>query len=337
MTKIFDIAVCTIFAREILEAAIIIGQYRTVLLRSSEWQEPEKLKRGLRGINTSAAAAAGVALVMILAISVPLILLSRSLSPTVIQIVEGVSKLVASVAILQLSLKIPRLLGIYPSKKKCAESFDATITLKEIQINIAWNVWREVAEVGVFILPFFLAGEAIVIPFSAVIGILIGAAAGIGIYIANNKQKNMVGLSIVMASLTGLLATGLFSGGCHLMETALGPTKTVWVIDNEFWDHNRLPMTIFKPFGYSASRTVLQIVAFWTFAALTLCLHYWKYRQAKTIRSHECREEHNHDIETNDEAELIDKEHNHDIETNDEAELIDNFDTEEISTADESS
>ena len=34
--SLFDIAICTIFARESLEGSVIVGQYRTAILRSYE-------------------------------------------------------------------------------------------------------------------------------------------------------------------------------------------------------------------------------------------------------------------------------------------------------------
>lgn len=281
--EIFDIAICTIFAREVLEATIVIGQYRTVLLRSPDWQEPEKQIQGLRAINTAAITAALVALVMILAVAIPLGLLSQNLSPKVIQIVEGISKIVAAICITQLSIKIPRLLGLYPSKKKNA-GLDASLSLRNIRFNVAWNIWREVAETGAYLLPYILAGHISSIYLSSVIGIIVGFVVGISVYIANKKQKNMKALAIFMASLTGMLAIGLFTGGCHEFEKALGPTKIVWKIEGEFWDQNKLPMTILKPFGYSSSRTVLQIVAFWSWILLTALLHYRKYRQSKATR-----------------------------------------------------
>jgi hypothetical protein len=42
-----------------------------------------------------------------------------------------------------------------------------------------------------------------------------------------------------------------------------------------------LPMTIFKPFGYTNSRTVMQICCFWGWLSLGLLLHYLKYRGTK--------------------------------------------------------
>ena len=278
--QLLDIAIITIFAREVLEATILIGQYRTVLLRSSEWEEPEKQAKGLKAINLAAIISASIAFVMIIAVAVPLFFLSQTLSLSVVQITEGVSKIVAAICITQLSLKIPRLLGLYPSKKK---GLDASLSVKNIAFNVAWNVWREVAETGAYLLPYLLAGILRPIPLSGLIGIVIGFVLGISIYIANNKQKNMVWLAVFMAALTGQLAIGLFTGGCNEFEKALGETRTVWTIDGAFWDHNKLPMTVIKPFGYSSTRTVLQICAFWSWTSIILLLHYRKYLQSKKI------------------------------------------------------
>lgn len=297
VAPLFDIAIITIFAREVLEATIVIGQYRTVLLRSPEWQDPERQKEGLRAINLAAIVSALVALLMIIAVSVPLIVVSQQLSKEVIQITEGTSKVVAAVCITQLSLKIPRLLGLYPSKKKNG-GLDASLSLRNIRFNVAWNIWREVAETGAYLLPYFLAGLVRSIPVSAVIGTLIGFFTGISVYIANTKQKNMVWLAIFMAFLTGQLAIGLFTGGCNEFEKALGPTMTVWTIEGAFWDHNKLPMTILKPFGYSSSRTLLQILAFWSWSFLTVFLHFRKYRQSMAILA-EREIDHHIEIEMN--------------------------------------
>ncbi len=283
LIPLFDIAICTIFAREVLEATIVIGQYRTVLLRSPDWQDPEKRERGFKAINYAAIVAALLAFIMIIAVAIPLLVVSQQLSKQLIQIVEGSSKVVAAICITQLSVKVPRLLGFYPSKKKNG-GIVALLSIRNIKFNVGWNIWREVAETGAYLLPYFLAGHLRSIPISAISGTFIGFAIGISVYIANKRQKNMLGLAIFMAVLTGQLAIGLFTGGCNEFEKALGETKTVWKIESEFWDHNRLPMTIFKPFGYTSSRTVLQIIAYWSWTILTVILHCRKYKQSKTIQ-----------------------------------------------------
>jgi hypothetical protein len=67
-------------------------------------------------------------------------------------------------------------------------------------------------------------------------------------------MKNKFWLTFVLSFVTGLLSVGLFVGGhCHEFEEVLGETKKVWTIQGEFWNHKKLPMAIFKPFGYSSS------------------------------------------------------------------------------------
>jgi high-affinity Fe2+/Pb2+ permease len=156
------------------------------------------------------------------------------------------------------------------------------ISLRSIRFNIAWNIWREVAECGVFLIPFFLTGEGIIaIPLSAVIGFLCGALICGLIYYANKHFENKAHLAVFTVALLLLLSTGLFSGGCHNIETVAGSTTVVWTLNGNFWSVKRLPMTLLKPFGYSDQRTVLQIVTFWTWLVFGLILHYVKYKRCR--------------------------------------------------------
>uniref|UniRef100_A0A7S0AUA2 Iron permease FTR1 n=1 Tax=Minutocellus polymorphus TaxID=265543 RepID=A0A7S0AUA2_9STRA len=286
--KIFDVAICTIFAREFLEGAIIIGQYRTILCKSPEWnKDEEKLKAGLKCITKSALLATFVAILVVIAVAVPLAVLSRDLDEKTADIIEGVSKIVASICILQLSLKIPKWLGVYASKKMGADGVVVGLSMKSIRFNVAWNIWREVAECGVFLIPFFLGEGAIAIPLSAVIGIIVGLAIGGLLYWGNRKLNNKKWLAFFMAAVLGMLSVGLFTGGCHEFEEVWGETPYVWKIDggssDSFWSHKRLPLALIKPFGYSSKRTQLQIAAFWSWFALLILLHFWKWWSSKKI------------------------------------------------------
>ena len=46
MSDLINGAIITIFAREMLEGTVIVGQYRTVVMRSPDWQDPERQKEG---------------------------------------------------------------------------------------------------------------------------------------------------------------------------------------------------------------------------------------------------------------------------------------------------
>eukprot|EP00303_Exanthemachrysis_gayraliae_P008742 CAMPEP_0206008836 /NCGR_PEP_ID=MMETSP1464-20131121/8357_1 /ASSEMBLY_ACC=CAM_ASM_001124 /TAXON_ID=119497 /ORGANISM="Exanthemachrysis gayraliae, Strain RCC1523" /LENGTH=274 /DNA_ID=CAMNT_0053382399 /DNA_START=3 /DNA_END=828 /DNA_ORIENTATION=+ len=138
------------------------------------------------------------------------------------------------------------------------------------------------AEIGAFLFPYFLreGQDPLLIPVSAVIGIGIALVLGLGLYWANKSFTNKAPLAAFMSVITGWLATGLFTGGMHEFEEAVyyagaGPmTPRVFEIPGEWAAHWRLPMTIFKPFGYSKYPTVLMMVSFWSYAALTVGLHY---------------------------------------------------------------
>ena len=78
----------------------------------------------MREVTKSAAFAALVAILIVVVVAVILGLLATELDDRVVEIIEGVSKIVAAVCILQLSLKIPTWLGLYekvsilPCRKK---------------------------------------------------------------------------------------------------------------------------------------------------------------------------------------------------------------------------
>ena len=282
---LFNTAVCTIFAREVLEATLIIGQYRAVIKKSPDYLDEAKKRTALRAITVSALLASLVAVVLIIAIAIPLGILSKDFDDRASNIIEGVSKIVAAVCIGQLSIKWPKWLGYYASKKVKDGRLVEGLSLRSIKFNVAWNIWREVAEVGVFLIPFFLDQDALVeIPLSAVIGIIVGLISGLGIYYASMNMEDKFWMTVFLSSVTGLLSTGLFTGGCHKFEmVGWGETPVVWKLEGRFWDQNRLPMTIFKPFGYSSTRTVLHMVCFWSWLFLLLALHYCKYKKSQAI------------------------------------------------------
>jgi high-affinity iron transporter len=101
---------------------------------------------------------------------------------------------------------------VYATKKSEA-GVTIGLSLKSIRFNVAWNIWREVAEIGVFLIPFFLGEGAKAIPLSGIAGIVVGALLGGLIYITNKRCENKFWLAAFMAILLLFLSTGLFVGG----------------------------------------------------------------------------------------------------------------------------
>lgn len=199
------------------------------------------------------------------------------------EIVEGVSKLIAAYCVLTLSGKVPKWLGLYADKKHGKDGIIEGLDTKSIKFNVAWNLWREVAECGVFLIPYMLGNSARSIPVSAVIGTIVGLAGGYGTYWATQNMEDTSSIAITLMNLTGWLSLGLFVGGCHEFEEVWGMTPYVWKIGTDFWSDKKFPMVLIKPFGYSSKRTVLQMCTFWIWLVITFGYHYYKYNQSEKI------------------------------------------------------
>jgi len=289
---VFLVEISVIFAREILEACVIIGNYRKVVKAQKDKEDPwedDEVNKFLSTIWLAAAAAATVAAVMITALGIGLNAAGGELDDKVADIIEGVSKLVAAVCIAQLSLKVPTWLGIYPKKNKVMLSEE--ITRRDLWFNVAWNIWREVAEIGAFLIPFFLNDEgAEAIPLSGIVGLLVGLFCGALIYAVSMILKDKRRLCIFLVVITGWLSMGLFTGGCHEIEEAAGETPYAWKIKGDFWSKKEFPMALFKPFGYSNSPTILWLVCLPVWAIILAALHIIKYQKVKKISGKEAAE-----------------------------------------------
>jgi len=290
-SALFNIAIAVIFAREVLEGAVIVGQYRTVI-QKSDMMNDERKAAALRTVTRATILAITIAAIVVICVAVPLGLLSRGLNERVVSGIEGGSKLVAAVCILQFSLKMPLWMNVYkkvsvfPCKKydpvKGKKNVDS-LTLTEIRFNIIWNIWRETAECGVFLIPFFLGTGAKAIPLSAIVGIAISGVLGTLIYIGNNRMKNKGWLVFVMSSLTLFLSVGMFVGSCSEFEQLWGQTPYVWYIHNPAVNDMRFPFVLLVPFGWSSDRTVLQICSFWIWLFLGCLFHLIKWRRTQWV------------------------------------------------------
>jgi high-affinity iron transporter len=285
---LWSVPVAVIFAREILEACVIIGQYRTLVLRSEAFTGKDEAT-ALQNIWICAAAAASVAVAMIVALAIPLSIFGGEMNNAVAEVVEGVSKVVAAVCIFGLSLKIPKWLEVGPYAAS-SSSKSAGASLQELRFNVSWNIWREVAEIGAFLLPNFLAADLAPIPLSGAVGVCIALVPGVGLYAANRFMKQKLWLAVTMSLVTGWLAAGLMAGGMHEFEEVLGETPKVFFFPGcasskapscGFWNKKKLPMALLRPFGYSHSPTVLEMFSFWLFICSLAVAHVAKVARAQ--------------------------------------------------------
>lgn len=349
---LFNIAIATIFAREVLEGSIIVINYRSIIHNKDDWDKARK-QESLRAVTVAAFLATFVATIVVICVAVPLGILGHDLNDHIVSLVEGKenretsvpftkerlhlthlltvilplllydtktgsSKLVATIFILHFSLKIPVWLGVYEKVPLCGlkqalksmlctkqgrvvaaeeEKDDFNVlTLTEIRFNVMWNLWREVAECGVFLIPFFLGSGSRAIPVSGIVGIAASIILATIIYQANQRLHNKGWLAFVMAGLTLMLSVGLFVGSVsEFQEQARGGEEGngseesggpyLYKVKNEFWADDRFPMVLIQPFGYSDKRTVAQMCCFWLYLVFGMSLHWVMYSRSKQVRT----------------------------------------------------
>eukprot|EP00306_Pavlova_sp_CCMP459_P012624 CAMPEP_0185190188 /NCGR_PEP_ID=MMETSP1140-20130426/6496_1 /TAXON_ID=298111 /ORGANISM="Pavlova sp., Strain CCMP459" /LENGTH=337 /DNA_ID=CAMNT_0027756795 /DNA_START=79 /DNA_END=1095 /DNA_ORIENTATION=- len=285
--SLWSVPIASIFAREFMEATIIIGNFRT-LVKRADWDE-EKKQTAHKEIWRSSFVAFFVAFLAILGLGIGLSQAGQELSTYWVHIIEGISKIVAGVAIAILSVKVPAWLGIYrdlkEEQKALEEQSNFTMTGSELRFNIVWNVWREMAETGAFLIPAFLNGNELLIPLSGFVGVVIGVLLGLSIYFGNKYLKDRRALAIFMAVFLGALAAGLFTGGFQYIELELiGRTHVPFRLPNSM-AHWKLPFTLLKPFGYYSNPTVLMIGVYWVYAFLIVAGHgYFIYQNHKIVQ-----------------------------------------------------
>jgi high-affinity iron transporter len=280
MSSVWDGGIGAIFCREFLEGFIIISQFRSVIDRQADWSDEEKARKK-KIIMVSAGAAAAFALLVVIIAGAIIAAVSNELTDkTVPRIIEGVSKCVAALCIAQLSWKIPKWLGVYSSKKG---DKDIGLDDKQLRFNVGWNIWREVAEIGVFLIPSFLKGDLTALPISGLIGLAIACVPGAMIHFASKKASRAAPLAKFLAILTAWLSCGLMSGGLHEFEEIVGETADVFYLGDKqtFWDEKLFPLTLFKPFGYRRHPSVLTFLSFWFFAIFIATMHWMKWQDTK--------------------------------------------------------
>eukprot|EP00899_Mesostigma_viride_P012255 jgi/Mesvir1/2102/Mv16633-RA.1 len=300
--KIVDVAIVSIFLREVMEGALLWNSSRLPIVRS-DLEESEKtvLKRAM---DRAAIGAFLFALVLGIAIDCGAYFAGQGLGHEGVEIAEGISKLIACGFVAQISLKLPFLLGIYPKppKKKVKEiPYEQKNPIAKVRHNVwawvlkymkhpdavllAWNIFRETMELAFFVAPAIAAGNLKSVPVSACIGIAIAGCLGLFYYFAGNRVNKKV-VCFIASGVLLFLSAGLFSGGWHsFLEEGIGIREKQAYDLGEKLSAKKFPGVLISPFGYDNTPTIF-ITTMWCFGFVCLCAaHYYLYWRAKKHRA----------------------------------------------------
>jgi hypothetical protein len=298
----FAIDIAAMFARQILEASVVVGLYAICAsVKANVGQKKQTLKEmwGFAITALIVATATQVALVL------PLYQRGDSISSIgakAIELVQGGSKLIGAIFLLRLSVGLPLWLRLGQSQTNAA----AGVTRTDAFFLIAWNLWRELCEAGNYISIPLLEGSNLpsagATALSAVAGVAIGVAGGLVLYtsyyiLARYKKFGL--LAAWTALVSGWLASGMFVGAMLEFEQAIArsdvfatrlvakmpngtedsgvdvdlfPTSTVFSLPSS-WTPTAFPWALAVPFGYAQNPTIVAIASFWAFAFITVLAH----------------------------------------------------------------
>eukprot|EP00899_Mesostigma_viride_P012266 jgi/Mesvir1/2103/Mv16634-RA.1 len=300
--KIVDVAIVSIFLREVMEGVLLWNSSRLPIARSDLEEDEKNLLK--KAMDRAAIGAFLVALVFGIAIDCGAFFAGQGLGHEGIEIAEGISKLIACGFVAQISLKLPFLLGIYPKpikKEKKVVPYEEMGPIAKVRHSIwawvlkymkhpdavllAWNIFRETMELAFFVAPAIAAGNLKSVPVSAAIGIAIAACLGLFYYFAGNRVNKKF-VCFLASGVLLFLAAGLFSGGWHsFLEEGIGIREKQAYDLGEKLSPKKFPGVLISPFGYDNTPTVF-ITTMWCFGFVCLCAaHYYLYWRAKKQRA----------------------------------------------------
>uniref|UniRef100_A0A7S4JWK0 Uncharacterized protein n=1 Tax=Odontella aurita TaxID=265563 RepID=A0A7S4JWK0_9STRA len=215
----FSWAMFSLFAWLVPHVSIEVGQYR----RSLSFWLGVNFREGKRVVSKHALIAIVSALLVIIGTAIGVALTTKELDPNMINIIEGMSLFLAAVVTLILSLKSPKWIGVYYSRKRAAPQplFQCT---KVLAFNVRWSIWRLFCRVYFSLLPFYCSANAAKITVSMIAGLAFGFLMDYIIYLGRRKRETSPSImwAMGMAFFLVIWSCALFQKGTRFIDTVWG-------------------------------------------------------------------------------------------------------------------
>lgn len=269
-----DSAIVTLIAREIFEGFMFTTTHVKAVTKNELLNEEEKkicLRRLWYGLALGGLAGLIISLSVGFALSAALHQIEDA--DWGIEIGEGISKAIAGIFVIDLSLKIPKWLGISNYVQREEESVKAETGIM-LSASLFWNVLREASEAGIL-----TAITVLLASYNAettVISVFVGIAAAIaggGLIMFGILYFNRLASALLATVITMMLATGLLVGAAHEFEEAFEHTQnthTDYIYEVEKGDPAYAVLKAMRWCGISNSLTVLTLIV-WVLTVVGLC------------------------------------------------------------------
>lgn len=207
--------------------SIEIGAYRQAVAKNKHWSASDgRLKEAYGHIIRSSAAAILTFLTLIVIFATIVALLTRGLDPRMQDIINGMAYYMASAIFLFISRKIPKWTNYYFHTNSKSEKHDNEYlgtSVKVLKFKVYCDIGVQFLRVFFLLLPFYCGANAVVIPTSALLGIVMGFFIDFCIYKCRHtfgrRRLTLTVLSTVIVFLAGL---AMFLTGTYYIAVVWG-------------------------------------------------------------------------------------------------------------------
>ena len=216
-----------LFAYLVPHVSIKIGGYRQAVAKSTYWSATDdRLKEAHGHIVRSSAAAIFTFLTLIIIFATIVALLTRGLDQRMDNIINGLAYYMASVIFLFISRKIPKWTFYYYHTKSGSEKYDVEYlgtSTKVLKFNIYCDIGVQFLRIFFLLLPFYCGANAMIIPNSALLGIVMGFFIDFSIYKCRHTSGRRRLILTVLSTLIMVLAgLALFLTGTYYVAVVWG-------------------------------------------------------------------------------------------------------------------
>ena len=286
-----ELTVVMIFAREFIEAGIITSNFHALVDKSHLDDEAKQIHK--KAINVGAALGWGMGLVFCIILGLCIGLAGNDMSDTAKKSLEAASKIIAGLCMANVCVKAPQwaAMSVDQAAKKAEEELGGHkegsailgegVGPKEIGFTVWWNTLREMGEIEVLTIPFFLSNRWDTVIVSGLVGVGVSIVIGVCMYGATFLMSKYR-VVIYSCILTGLLGCGLFTSGVGYVEKLCGGPvgATWWSVDD------KVGGSILYIFGVQ-SWTAIKCAAYVLCAGTIGFLHYQRRNDWATLREHD--------------------------------------------------
>ena len=216
-----------LFAYLVPHVSIEIGAYRQAVAKNKHWSaSDDRLKEAYGHIIRSSAAAILTFLTLIVIFATTVALLTRGLDQRMQDIINGMAYYMASAIFLFISRKIPKWTSYYYHTNSKSEKHDNEYlgtSVKVLKFKVYCDIGKQFLRVFFLLLPFYCGANAVVIPTSALLGIVMGFFIDFCIYncrhYVGRRRLTLTILSTVIVFLAGL---AMFLTGTYYIAIVWG-------------------------------------------------------------------------------------------------------------------